>query len=311
MRKTTVTRREFIKGTAALGGATLLAGRLKAAEAANLPTAVDEVVLGQTGLRMSRLGFGTGASGGRFLRAMSSNERNYLLHHAFERGIRYIDTADRYGTHGIVAEAIKGRPREDFFILSKIWEIPDDPLSYVDRYRSELGVDYIDCLLLHCMVNVDWEQERVRVMDALSEAKARGWIRAHGCSCHSFAALEKAAASDWIEVNLVRFNPQMVCTDTISGEWLAPSSVSDLPFVLRQMQRMRENGHGIIGMKLIGNGDFTKPEDRERSIRFAMQPGLVDAVTIGFETTDEVDEAISRLDRALAYHHSRSVGAVV
>lgn len=304
MRTRTVTRREFVKSTAFLGGAALLGGRMKAAGAARVPTATDQVVLGKTGLRLSRLGFGTGAAGGRFLRALSTSERNYLLHYAFDRGIRYIDTAERYRTHGIVAEAIKGRPREDFFILSKIWEIPDDPLSWVDRYRSELGVDYIDCLLLHCLVTADWEQERARVMDALSEAKARSWIRAHGCSCHSLAALEKSATSDWIEVNLVRFNPQMVCADTISGAWLAPSSVSDLPFVMRQMRTMRENGHGVIGMKLIGNGDFTKPEDRERSIRFAMQPGLVDAVTIGFKNTDEIDEAIARLDRALAYHHA-------
>jgi len=309
MHKRTVTRREFIKGTAAMGGTALLAGRMMAAEAARVPTAVDDVVLGNTGLHLSRLGFGTGAAGGRFLRAMSASERNYLLHYAFDHGIRYIDTADRYGTHAIVGEAIKGRPREDFFIQSKIWEVPDDPLSWVDRYRSELGVDYIDSLLLHCLVDANWEQERARVMDALSEAKTRGWIRAHGCSCHSFAALEKSSTSDWIEVNLVRFNPQMVCADTITGRWLAPSSVSDLPFVLRQMRRMRENGHGIIGMKLIGNGDFTKPEDRERSIRFAMQPGLVDAAAIGFKNTDEVDEAISRLDRALAYHHAAGHGA--
>lgn len=311
MRKITVTRREFLKGTAALGGATLLAGRVKAAQTVALPTAVGEVVLGNTGLRPSRLGFGTGAAGGRFLRAMSSNERNYLLHHAFERGIRYIDTADRYGTHGIVAEAIKGRPREDFFILSKIPGVPEDPLSVVDGYRKELGVDYIDCLLLHCMINADWESTHARVMDALAEAKARGWIRAHGVSCHSFSALQKSAESDWVEVNLVRFNPQMVCTDTISGRWLAPSSVSDLPFVRQQMARMRENGHGLIGMKIFGNGDFRQAEDRERSVRYATQPGLVDAMTIGFKSTDEVDEAISRLDRALAFHHSRSLGAVV
>lgn len=311
MRKTTVTRREFLKGTAALGGATLLAGRVSAAQTASVPTAVDEVVLGKTGLRLSRLGFGTGAAGGRFLRAMSSSERNYLLHHAFDQGIRYIDTAQAYRTHEIVGEAIKGHPREDFFILSKIPEVPEDPLSVVDGYRQELGVDYIDCLLLHCMINADWESTHARVMDALSEAKSRGWIRAHGISCHSLSALQKSAESDWVEVNLVRFNPQMVCTDTISGRWLAPSSVSDLPFVRQQMTRMRENGHGLIGMKIFGNGDFRQAEDRERSIRYATQPGLVDAMTIGFKAVDEVDEAISRLDQALAYHHSRSFRAVV
>ncbi|MEA3227298.1 MAG: aldo/keto reductase, partial [Planctomycetota bacterium] len=170
----------------------------------------------------------------------------------------------------------------------------------LDRYRKELGVDYIDSLLAHVTIKADWDESRKRVLDALAEAKDKGIIRAHGVSCHSLPALTKAAELDWVDVNLVRINPQGVFMDTLEGVWNAESDVTHLPAVQQRMQIMRQNGHGVIGMKIIGNGDFTTAEERERSIRFAMQSGLVDAVVIGFKNTAEIDEAILRINRALA-----------
>lgn len=263
-------------------------------------TAADQVTLGNTGLKLSRLGFGTGSKGGSIHRGLGNKEFTRLLRYAYDQGITYIDTAQNYKTHEMVGEAIKGLPREKLFIQSKMPGVPDRPLEVLDRYRKELGVDYIDSLLAHVAVKTDWDQSRKRVLDALAEAKDKGIIRAHGVSCHSLPALTKAAELDWVDVNLVRVNPQGVFMDTPEVVWNAESDVTHLPAVQQRMQIMRKNGHGIIGMKIMGNGDFTTPEERERSIRFAMQSGLVDAVVIGFKNTVEIDEAILRINRALA-----------
>jgi hypothetical protein len=112
--------------------------------------------------------------------------------------------------------------------------------------------------------------------------------------------LTKAAELDWVDVNLVRVNPQGAHVDTPVERWDAKSDISHLPPVVEQIKLMRKNGHGIIGMKMIGNGDFTNPEDREKAIRFAMQRVPLDAVVIGFKNNAEINEAIQRMNSALA-----------
>jgi len=303
-----ITRREFIKGTAALAGATLLSSCTTGPLArGQKPTAVDQVPLGKTGLKLSRLGFGTGSRGGSVQRALGSDGFNRLIRYAYDQGITYFDTAESYRTHTMVGEAIRGLPREKLFIQSKMPGVPEKPLEVLDRYRKELGVDYIDSLLVHCGFTADWDEERKRLLDAFEEAKAGNIIRAHGVSCHSLPALTKAARLDWVDVNLVRINPQGAHIDTPVEQWDAESDASYLPSVLEQIKVMRQNRHGVIGMKIIGNGDFTKPEDREKSIRFTMQSGLVDAVVIGFKSTAEVDEAILRINSALAQMHETAI----
>ena len=145
-----------------------------------------------------------------------------------------------------------------------------------------------------------WIEERKRILDALDEAKEKKLIRAKGVSCHSLPALQTAVETDWTEVHLVRVNPQGAHVDTPAERVESRSDESHLPGVLAQMRKAREKGRGIIGMKICGNGDFTRAEDRERSIRFAMECGLLDAVVIGFKSTEEIDEAIRRIDAALA-----------
>ena len=301
MSKKGITRREFIKSTAALAGTALLPScSIGPLAKRHTPTAVDQVALGKTGLRLSRLGFGTGTKGGSVQRALGPEEFTRLIRYAYDQGITYIDTAENYRTHTMVREAIRGLDREKLFIQSKMPGVPEKPLEVLDRYRNELGVDYIDSLLVHAARRADWDDERKRLLDAFEEAKARKIIRAHGVSCHSLPALSKAAQLDWVDVNLVRVNPQGAHIDTPEMGRSAKSDASHLPPALEQIKVMRQNRHGVIGMKILGEGDFTKPEDREKSIRFAMQGGLVDAVVIGFKSTAEIDEAILRINRALA-----------
>jgi hypothetical protein len=263
-------------------------------------TAVDQVTLGKTGLRLSRLGIGTGSKGGSIQRALGADGFNRLIRYAYDQGITYIDTAQNYKTHTMVREAIKGLPREKLFIQSKMPGVPKKAWEVLDQYRKELGVDYIDSLLCHCMVKANWEDTHKQMMDIFGEAKDKKIIRAHGVSCHSLPATTKAAELDWVDVNLVRINPQGAHIDTPDETWDAESNSTHLPDVLKQIKIMKQNRHGIIGMKIIGNGDFTNPEDREKSIRFTMQSGLVDAVVIGFKNTEEIDEAILRINNALA-----------
>ncbi len=301
MRAEKITRRQFIKSTVALAGAAVLSCQVQQTSERMLKrTAVDQVTLGKTGLKLSRLGIGTGSKGGSIQRGLGQDGFNRLIRYAYDQGITYIDTAEAYKTHEMVGAAIKGLPREKLFIQSKMLGVPEKPLDVLDRYRRELNVDYIDSLLTHCAVSKNWDEERKRIMDAFEEAKDKGIIRAHGVSCHSVPASALASQLDWVDVNLVRINPQGAHVDTPAERWDATSDVSHVPAAMEQIRMMRKKGHGIIGMKLIGNGDFTKAEDREKSIRYAMNCGLLDAVVIGFKSPEEIDEAIERINSALA-----------
>ncbi len=296
-----ITRRQFIKSTAALAGAIILPCHAQpASEIKPKRTAVDQVTLGKTGLKLSRLGLGTGSIGGSIQRGLGQEKFNSLIRYAYDQGITYIDTAQAYRTHEMVRDAIKGLPREKLFIQSKMPGTPEKPLEVLDRYRKELNVDYIDSLLVHCGVSKNWDEKRKRLLDAFEEAKQKKIIRAHGVSCHTIPASAIAAQLDWVDVNLVRINPQGAHIDTPVERWNAKSNISHVPGVMEQIKIMRKKRHGIIGMKLIGNGDFKKPEDREKSIRFAMKCGLLDAVVIGFKSPAEIDEAIKRMNSALA-----------
>jgi predicted aldo/keto reductase-like oxidoreductase len=293
------TRREFLQRTAALaGGALLSSGLLGAAETPQARSAVDQVPLGKTGLRLSRLGFGTGSNSGNVQKALGQRAFNDLIRYAYDRGITYFDCAQSYATFEWIGGAVKGLPREKIFLQSKIPGQPQDVLATIDHHRKVLNTDYIDSLLIHCMVKDGWTGEWRRVMDAFEEAKSRKWIRAKGVSCHSLPALRTATSSDWTDVHLVRVNPQAKHIDGPEQTWNKPGN--DIAPVLQQLKAMHAKGHGVIGMKLVGDGDFQNPADREKAVRFAMARPEINAVVIGFKSAKEIDEAIGRIDRALA-----------
>jgi predicted aldo/keto reductase-like oxidoreductase len=297
-------RRQFIQ-TSALTGAALMSpwplATLTAADApAAVRTAVDQVTLGQTGIRLSRLGFGTGSSNGHDQTALGKADFTKLIHYAYDQGITYIDTAQTYATFEWIGGAIKGLPREKLFIQSKIPGQPADMLAAIDHHRKVYDTDYVDSLLIHCMVKDHWTDEMKRVMDGFNEAKERKWIRAKGVSCHSLPALRTATASDWAEVHLVRVNPQGKRIDGLAEEvWNNDDPTHDVTPVVAEIKKMHVRGRGVIGMKIIGNGQFVNAEDREKSIRYAMACREIDAVVIGFTSREQIDEAIGRINRAL------------
>ncbi len=302
----TFSRRRFLHTSAAFAGAAFLSpwssAQLRAATPATVVarTAVDQVTLGQTGIKLSRLGFGTGSSNGHSQTALGKEEFTKLIHYAYDQGITYLDCAQAYATFDWIADATKGLPREKLFIQSKVPGQPEKILEAIDHHRKVFNTDYVDSLLIHCMIKDQWTDEWKRIMDAFNEAKEKKWIRAKGVSCHSLPALRTATASDWSEVQLVRVNPQGKRMDSEAQEvWNNADPTNDVAPVMAEIKKMHAKGHGVIGMKIIGNGQFVKAEDREKSIRFAMACKEIDAVVIGFTSKEQIDEAIGRMNRAL------------
>jgi 1-deoxyxylulose-5-phosphate synthase len=288
-------RRDFLRRSASGLAATWVANRARAAGLA-IPAvsgkyrAHDDVVLGRTGIRTSRLAMGTGTIGG----GGGSNQTRLgtnpfvtmMLDGYHENGLRFFDTADSYGSHPYVAAAIKQLPRDKVTVLTKTdHRDPKEVRDDLDRFRRELGTDYIDILLIHCTTEADWTTRYRGVMDVLSEAKQKGIIRAHGVSCHSIEALRAAAAaSDWVDIDLVRLNPVGAHMD------------ADADTVIGVVKQMRKAGTGIVGMKILGQGAM---RDRpSEAVRFALGSGVLDAFTIGAESRHEQDDLTHRIAAA-------------
>ena len=285
-------RREFLIG-ASWGLAAAWAGA-RALPTTALPalprkfSAADTVVLGKTGIRTSRLAMGTGTVGfGHHSNqsALGVQGLSRLLLNGYDHGLRFFDTADAYGTHPHVAEALKHVARDKVTVLSKSWSRePAAIRADLDRFRRELGTDYIDIFLMHCLSDSDWTTRYRGVMDVLSEAKEKGIIRAHGCSCHTIGALRAAAQSPWVEVDLARINP------------IGSHMDADPETVLAVLRSMKAAGKAVVGMKILGQGDLsTRPDE---ALKYALSLGVLDAFTIGAESKTQQEDLIRRIATA-------------
>ena len=293
-----MSRRGFMKKSVFLAGAAAVTPWSRAFQGtAGKIAASDLVSLGKSGQRISRLGIGTGSNGGEVQRSLGQEGFNRLIRYAYDHGIIYIDTADNYETHPMVRKAIQGLPRERLWIQSKMWWTPENiqnPMAALERYRKELGTDYIDSLLIHCTMKSTWPQDVRPMMDAFDEAKEKKLIHVKGMSCHGLPALRVAAQVDWADVQLARVNPQGVHVDGEDPEFGAPGQVDA---AMKEIRAIHAKGRGVIGMKLIGNGEFHDPADRRKAIQYAMTCGFVDAIVIGFASTAEIDEAVRNIER--------------
>ena len=293
---TELTRREFLAGTVAAGIAAGTVGRLAAAPAAR-KTATDWVPLGNSGVKVTRLAFGTGSWGGRTQRELGQEEFTKLVRHAYDRGIRFFETADAYtGMPQMLATALKGVPRDTYRLMTKArtrgTESPQDTL---DRFRRELGTEYIDIVLVHCVRVPDWADATKALRDGLDEAKQKQIIHAHGASCHGLLPLRTfASEAKWLDVALLRVNPVGVKMDTLKQT--DTDDLGDVNEVVGHVKSIHATGTGVIGMKIMGEGQFKTPEQRDASVKFVMGLGTVDAITIGYKSPAEVDEAIERVN---------------
>ena len=287
-------RREFLHRAAYTAGAVWLHPETLAKQTLAMPAlagkfaASDTVRLGSTGIQTSRLAMGTGTVGSghhSHQTALGIKGLCDLLLNGYDQGLRFFDTADSYGSHPHVAEALQHVPRDKVTVLTKTWA-RDAATARADleRFRRELGTDYIDICLMHCLTEGDWTERFEPVMEVLSEAKQKGIIRAHGCSCHSIEALRSAAKSPWVEVHLVRINPAGAYMDA------APDTVMSV------IREMRANGHAVVGMKILGQGELRNRQDE--ALRYALSLDLLDAFTIGAESKLEQEDLIRRIARA-------------
>jgi len=103
------TRRNFLK-TGLAAGAMATTGILPLVAAKR--TANDTVVLGRSKIEVTRLAFGTGTNSGAVQAALGQQEFTRLIRYAYDRGIRFFETAEAYETPGMLGEALKGLPRE-------------------------------------------------------------------------------------------------------------------------------------------------------------------------------------------------------
>jgi len=285
-----ISRRQFIAGTTAAVGAAAFAGRRAFADGAKkITSGTDIVTLGRSGIKTSVLGVGTGTHGGNDQVDIGQEAFTRMIRHALERGIRYIDTADMYKTHLFVRLALKGVAREKYFIQTKTTaKHPEVAKADIERFRQELRIDHLDTLLMHCMTTGSWQTDMRPVMDVLQDAKAKGRVRAVGISCHGFEPLAASVDCDWIDVQLARINPFGKIMD---GE---PADVAAL------LKKMHDSGRGVLGMKIFGEGQIDTPEKRFESLKYVLGLGSVDAFTIGFVSTEQIDDTLEMIARALA-----------
>ncbi|HEX2975530.1 MAG TPA: aldo/keto reductase [Bacteroidales bacterium] len=300
MKKNNLTRRQFVR-TVSAGAGTILIGQAalsaipdkKSEQAGPLKT----ITLGKTGIKTTMLGMGTGFSGyNRSSNITRAGVAESVIKAAWEKGVRYFDCADSYGTHPYTASALKGIPREKYAIGTKMWVSqggipePDRPDAniVIDRFRKELNTDYIDLVQLHCMTDHNWTDMHKKQMDILENLKAKKIIRAHGVSVHSLEAMEAAAESPWVDVIHVRINPFGESMDS-----------KDPKVVVPLIEKMHKSGKGIIGMKLIGNGKFRNDSDKiDESLRYVLGLGTVDMIIVGFEQPEQIDNYLGRIKSA-------------
>jgi len=287
---TQISRRHFIQ-TGLIGAAAITTGLPNATYASSKSSQIDKVKLGKTGLVVPRLALGTGTHGGNQssdMTRMGLENWVKIARYAHERGVDFYDAADLYGSHQNVKGILKEVPREKAILLSKIWTRPekwnqDTPAKTIDRFRTETGSDYFDIMLLHCMTNGNWQEEKKPYIEALSEAKQKGILKTVGVSCHNFEALKLAVEDPWVDVILARINPEGLVMDASTDE------------VMAVLKKAHDSGKGIIGMKIFGEGKMTDEVRREKSLKYIIESKNVDCMTIGMTSIKQVDNVVNRI----------------
>lgn len=282
-------RRNFVRTGMAAGAGISLSAFPYHLFAGTKKEASDRVKLGPMKVELSRLAMGTGTNGS----GGSSNQTKKLgvrgiadmFRAGHDMGITFWDTADQYGSHPHVREALKGVKREKVTILSKTHAVTAAEMrADLDRFRKELNTDYLDILLLHCMLDGSWPEKRKGAMDVISEAREKGIVKTHGTSCHTLEALKAAAASDWVQVDLARINPAGIAMDA------KPEVVIPI------LKEMKAKGKGIIGMKILGAGRLRDRADE--CLQFALSLDCVDCFTIGAESRNELADLHRKIPAA-------------
>ena len=292
------TRRDFVK-TGLAAGAMATVGTLPLTAEARKAT--DTVTLGRSKVGVTRLAFGTGTDSGSVQAALGQKEFTRIVRYAYDNGIRFFETAEAYQTPAMLGEALKGLPRDSYSLMSKVTTFHEgiDPQAKFDDLRRTSKTEYFDIMLLHWQHTPDWPETTKRWQDGILEAQQRKVIRTHGASVHGLPALRQMPGTKWLDVGLIRINHSGARMDgPTSEDTNHPANISE---VVDHIHLLKKEGLGVIGMKLCGGGQFQNShDDRVKAMRFAFQNAGVDCATVGFKSTQEIDEAIRNMNLALA-----------
>ena len=293
---TNCSRRNFLK-TGLAAGALAGAGRLPVLAAGGKAT--DMVTLGKSGVKVSRLAFGTGTMSGRVQRELGQDEFTRLVRHAYDRGIRFFETAESYGDmHRMLGVALKGIPRDSYQLRTKLTTREGvNPQEKIDELRKLAQTEYFDIALLHYQHVATWPQDTARWQDGVLEAKHKKALVGHGASVHGLPALRQMPGNKWFEIAMIRMNHNGTKMD---AEDYNTRGLGDVNEVVTHLKQVHTEKMGVISMKLVGEGAFTKREDRQAAMKYAFRNAGVDCVTVGYKNTAEIDEAIENLNLALA-----------
>jgi 1-deoxyxylulose-5-phosphate synthase len=289
-------RREFLK-TGLAAGTLISTGALPLKAARD--TATDWVTLGRSDVKVTRLAFGTGTMSGRVQRELGQDEFTKLVRYAYDRGIRFFETAESYSEmHKMLGIALKGIPRDSYRIMSKVTTREGvDPQQKFDELRKLANTEYFDIMLLHWQHTGTWPTDSRRWADGIAEAQSKKAVVGRGASVHGLPALRKVPGNDWLQVAMIRMNHKGTAMDAEDYNTHGPGNVDE---VVTHVKEVRKEGMGVISMKLVGEGKFTTREDRQAAMRFAFKNAGVSSVTVGYKNTAEIDEAIENLNLALA-----------
>jgi aryl-alcohol dehydrogenase-like predicted oxidoreductase len=289
-------RRSFLKAGLA-AGALAGAGRLPVRAAGG--SATDWVTLGKSGVKVTRLAFGTGTISGKVQRDLGQEQFTTLVRHAYDSGIRFFETSETYGEmHKMLGVALKGIPRDSYRLMSKVTTREGvDPQAKIDELRKLAQTDYFDVMLMHYQHVATWPTDTARWQDGIQEAQSKKVVVGRGASVHGLPALRRFPGNQWLQIAMIRMNHKGTKMDAEDFNTSGAGNVSE---VVQHVKQVRGDGMGLISMKLIGEGAFTNRDDRKAAMKFAFRNEGVDAVTVGYKSTAEIDEAIENLNLALA-----------
>jgi 1-deoxyxylulose-5-phosphate synthase len=288
---TKLSRRSFLKTSVAAGA---LAGALPLM--AERQSATEMVTLGRSNTKVTRLAFGTGTFSGRVQQQLGQEGFTKLVHYAYDRGIRFFETSESYGTSPqMLAKALKGIPRENYQIMTKVTTNEGvDPMVRFDEMRKASETDYFDIMLLHWQHTGTWVKDTRNWQDAILQCEHKQTIKSHGASVHGLPALRQVPGTEWLQIAMIRMNHVGAVMDS---EVHDTPVLGNVPEVVSHVKQVKKEGMGVISMKLIGEGRFNH-EDRQKAVRFAFRNAGVDCVTIGFKNNAEIDEAIDNINLA-------------
>lgn len=231
-------------------------------------------ILGRTGIRVSRLCFGSlGISP--LQSHLPIEEGTDVILEAIRAGVNFIDTAEFYNNYSYIKKALKFT-KEDIVIVSKSYAYTyEDMRSSVEKARKELDRDVIDIFMLHEQESRLTLKGHREALKYLIEAKEKGIIRAVGVSTHAIEVVEAAATMSEIDVIHPIIN--------IKGLGIKDGNIHQME---KAIEKAYKNCKGIYGMKCLGGGNLIGI--REKAFKYILDFPYLHSVAVGMKSKDEV-----------------------